>query len=759
MARIFLSYARDDAAKASALAACLERVGHSVWWDRHIHGGSEYSGEIETALRDADVILVLWSQSSIHSAWVRDEAAEGRDSGRLIPLLLDGSVAPLGFRQFQSISISGWSGRGNPPNFQEILTSIADHAGHEPVATEAPKFAKPTPPRPAIPALLAALGALLLLAIGGWWLIGGRGQASATPVVAVLPFSDLSPQRDKAYFAEGVAEAILTKLAKEPGIRVLGRSTAQQLQAAGDRSDEMRRALGVTHVVEGSARSIGNDLRMSVRLINASDGRQLWAEEYRRRLDNVFAVQDEIGQAVALRLKGSFSSRLQSAQQQTSTEAYTLYLAAKAKARSRELRSLKAGLELAKQVITADPNYAPGHALYAELAWHLASVNYGTIPEADARRLAQAHARRAIELAPNLADGHAALGFIGFGESAVKSLSRAVQLDPSRADIRFWLALPLSEVGRNAEGLEQVKAAVEIDPLLRPAVWNLTDWLAASMRFDDAEDVVRQYERRGGSRAVAAAIRARIACSYKADESEGIRLAHLALKLDPNTPLARDTLATAYDHVGLTRQASDYATDWPLYSRLEISGDYPRLVSRVREDGAEVWKQGEVWPAFYALARSHDWVTIERLYDERPQELPSLCTFHFYGQTVVMIRIALALQHRGRPKEASRLLACIKKSLAVRGGPVRPGTHSAAILDLQWAEIHALEGRPDRAFALLQRAVTRGFRTNYSNGMSELSTFDRYNQLPRYKAMDARLKQLIAQERAEVLHSNPRLTS
>ncbi len=124
MASIFLSYAREDAGKAKALANWLERAGNEVWWDRHIHGGSEFNSEIEAALRRCEVVLVLWSQAALRSAWVRDEAAEGRDSGRLVPVLLDASTPPLGFRQLQSISMGGWTGRGKPAEHQALLAAI-----------------------------------------------------------------------------------------------------------------------------------------------------------------------------------------------------------------------------------------------------------------------------------------------------------------------------------------------------------------------------------------------------------------------------------------------------------------------------------------------------------------------------------------------------------------------------------------------------------------------------------------------------------
>ena len=102
MANVFLSYDREDIGRAKSIAAVLENAGHQVWWDRHIKGGAQYSNEIENALKRAEAVVVLWSQRSVRSAWVRDEAAAGRDSNRLVPVTLDKTEPPLGFRQYQT---------------------------------------------------------------------------------------------------------------------------------------------------------------------------------------------------------------------------------------------------------------------------------------------------------------------------------------------------------------------------------------------------------------------------------------------------------------------------------------------------------------------------------------------------------------------------------------------------------------------------------------------------------------------------------
>lgn len=108
MARVFLSYARADRVRVSELAAALERAGHEVWWDRRLSGGAEFEREIERALARADVVVVAWSTASVRSHWVRDEAAAGRDRNRLVPVSLDGTTPPLGFRQLHTIDVAAW---------------------------------------------------------------------------------------------------------------------------------------------------------------------------------------------------------------------------------------------------------------------------------------------------------------------------------------------------------------------------------------------------------------------------------------------------------------------------------------------------------------------------------------------------------------------------------------------------------------------------------------------------------------------------
>ncbi len=182
MANLFLSYDRDDEARARPIATLLERTGHSVWWDRQIKGGLEFGAEIEAALNAAEKIIVLWSQHSIKSAWVRDEAAVGRDTGRLVPITIDGAVPPLGFRQFQTIDLTHWKGRSSSKQLQELLEAL----GPAMVSTSSPDSiarAKPAGrerPRWLIPVFSILL--IMLVGSGWWWTYRG---VTHTPVVAI----------------------------------------------------------------------------------------------------------------------------------------------------------------------------------------------------------------------------------------------------------------------------------------------------------------------------------------------------------------------------------------------------------------------------------------------------------------------------------------------------------------------------------------------------------------------------------------------
>ncbi len=200
MAAIFLSYAREDRSCAGKLAHVLEGAGHDVWWDRRLDGGEEFSAEIEAALDKSDVVLVAWSKESVKSRWVRDEAAVGGETGHLVPVSIDGSLPPMGFRQFHTLDLAGWKGSKRDGRTAELLHSVErrldtnakDPAPAPRLSTPDRRFAIPTGRAlwviVAIVVLVSAIGAGLMFK-------RARGDSGEPlkPTIALLPFTLVSP--------------------------------------------------------------------------------------------------------------------------------------------------------------------------------------------------------------------------------------------------------------------------------------------------------------------------------------------------------------------------------------------------------------------------------------------------------------------------------------------------------------------------------------------------------------------------------------
>jgi Flp pilus assembly protein TadD len=205
MAGVFLSYDRTDRAKAASITAALEQAGHSIWWDQHIRGGAQYSKAIEQALNSADAVAVLWSQASAESAWVRDEAAAGRDSGRLVPVLIEPCTPPMGFRQYQTIDLTKSKGRARATGLQELLSAVEALAGEKPK-----EIANPVPETLSKPrslkrhTVLGGSAAAAAVIAGGIFFWSGSLRSSA-PIVAVRA-ADSGPR------STGLARDLLVNL-------------------------------------------------------------------------------------------------------------------------------------------------------------------------------------------------------------------------------------------------------------------------------------------------------------------------------------------------------------------------------------------------------------------------------------------------------------------------------------------------------------------------------------------------------------------
>ena len=466
---LFLSYAHDDEARARRLAKALEEAGYNVWWDALIEGGTAYARSITHALETADVIIVLWSVASVESDWVRDEAALGRDRKRLVPLSLDRVRPPLGFRQYQFINFRSWRGRRDAPEFLALERAIAAAAGHQPTARPAarPKISRRAALIGAGTAAAAVIGGGAFLAIDRGWL-GGGGEG---PSIAVLPFKNLGGGEDQAYFAEGLTEEVRAALVRIDALRVVAAASSEKAGEEHGDSESIARELGVGFLLGGSVRRSGDMFRIATELTDGRTGFSLWSSSVDRRLTDVFAVQGEIASMVARALSIRIATDRPAPGGTRNVEAYEHYL----KGRSlyhlaRDEESDRQALAHYDLAITADPEFARAHAARSRVLASIASA-YGQAGElkplyAESERAA----RRAVELAPGLADAHLALGYALFSgkldiQGARQSYERAYQLGRGNADIALLYALYCSRAGRPAEAHAAIERALLLDPI------------------------------------------------------------------------------------------------------------------------------------------------------------------------------------------------------------------------------------------------------------------------------------------------------
>ena len=325
------------------------------------------------------------------------------------------------------------------------------------------------------PALVAGAVAVVVLAVvaGVWFWQRQRGAATPAgpPSIAVLPFADMSPAKDQEYFADGLAEELLNKLAKIPELKVTARTSSFQFKGKNEDLRVIGEKLNVTTVLEGSVRKEGNRVRVTAQLINTADGFHLWSESYDREMTDIFAVQDEIARSVAGSLRVTLLGGKTPASRGTSPEAYNAYLQGRHFYEQGSREGLEKAVSSYEEAIRLDPDYAPAWAGLAEARGQQASQ--GHMPFADGYREARTAAERALALDPNLADAQEGLGSIQMWwdwdwAAADASYKRALALEPGNAKVLVgagWLARTL---GRFEEALTLYRRAAEVDPL---SVW------------------------------------------------------------------------------------------------------------------------------------------------------------------------------------------------------------------------------------------------------------------------------------------------
>jgi TolB-like protein/Tfp pilus assembly protein PilF len=328
--------------------------------------------------------------------------------------------------------------------------------------------------------------ALVLVIIGGgiWFLSRQKGDHSSTSTnssasavaaipeksIAVLPFDNLSRDPENAYFAEGVQDEILTRLAKVADLKVISRTSTQKYKSAPDNLREIAKQLGVAHILEGTVQKAQDQVRVNVQLINAMTDAHLWAETYDRKLTDIFAVESDIAKTIAdtlqARLTGSEKTSIAKAPT-ADPEAYELYLKGRFFWNKRTGSDLRKAIEYFNQAIAKDPGYALAYTGVADS--YLLLPNYGATSTQEVIPPARAAASKAIELDDSLAEAHASLGLLDtlelHLERAITDFERAIELKPNYATAHHWLGLGQMSLGHFDQAIAEEKRAIELDPL------------------------------------------------------------------------------------------------------------------------------------------------------------------------------------------------------------------------------------------------------------------------------------------------------
>ena len=460
---VFLSYASQDAAAALRIADALRSAGIEVWLDQsELRGGDAWDRHIHDRIRECRLFIALISANTE----ARDEGYFRREwklaverthdmSERktfLVPVVIDntpqrGASVPEKFRDAHWTHLPGGE---TPAGFTGHIARLLSQEPGRNLQADA-VLQEPT----AAP--------------------GQKGSSSRIDEhlpprsIAVLPFTNLSSDREQEYFSDGLTEELINHLAQVKGLRVLARTSSFAFKGKNEDLRVIGQKLAVGCIVEGSVRKAGNRLRITAQLINCSDGYHLWSGTFDRELEDVFAIQNDISRAVANALGTALGIADEPQSGGTrNIDAYERYLRANSLSRLLGPAELQRAIQLYREALALDPDFARAWSgLAYAIAFTLTFAPHLAAQLAPELRLA---AERAIAIAPDHWDSQVVLGLLLLGRrdwnASLQAFEKSVELAPaSESSARFWVGLLLLDLGRTREALVQYRAAITIDPL------------------------------------------------------------------------------------------------------------------------------------------------------------------------------------------------------------------------------------------------------------------------------------------------------
>lgn len=439
MADIFLSYSRTDKPRVAPLVAALEAKGWSVWWDTDLSPGVDFDSVTAEALKSVGAVVVVWTPTSVTSRWVRGEARVGADRGVLVPVRFENAELPIDVRTIHTTDLDDWNGDPASSTFQRLAQSLSALLGG----------AAPTLPTPSAQEL----------------------KLPSKPSIAVMPFANLSGDPEQDYFADGMVDEITNALSRFKSLFVIASASTLSFKGKAISPQEVGRQLGVRYVLDGSVRKAGNRIRISVKLIDAADGAQVWSERFDDTLEDVFDLQDKVALAVAGKIEPTVEKaeiRRASARPTDKLGGYDLYLRALPLFRTFGRAEVFKALELLKQAIAMDGDFVPALAMAVSCLRTIIIFSWSEDPERDrldvlalARKTVQAAGDDATALASVAND----LAFVGGDMGVAVGLAkRAVALNPGSASVWFNSGAVQLRAGQNDLAVGHLENAMRLDP-------------------------------------------------------------------------------------------------------------------------------------------------------------------------------------------------------------------------------------------------------------------------------------------------------
>jgi adenylate cyclase len=492
-APVFISYASQDAAIAEQIRVALETASITCWIaPRDVRVGQSYAAAIVDAINSCQLLLLVLTQGAVQSPHVLREVERASSKRRpVLAVRMDDAQLPPDLEYF--LSATQWfdASRGPlNPLVAALVAAVRDHIGGAATRSGVTSTAalgarrQGSPAQPTRPQWrwLTALTVAALVLGGGYFALDrlflSRHSAAPPPTsgtppdksVAVLPLTNLSGASENAYLGDGISGEILSALSKLPGLKVIGHVSSFQFRDREVDAVKVGKALNVQSLLTGTVQRAGDKLRVSVELIDTRSGVQMWAQHFDRSFDNLFALEDDISNAVSTTLAIKLGMSAGQPLVHTATEdprAHDLYLRARELSYRSDEASLNTAVNLFNQAISTDPNYA---AAWAGLAYSYLFLADAYRAPIDLLPVMKAAAEKAVALDPKLAEAHAYLSYILVAYErnylvGERELQQALALNPGSADVQFFVGTDRILTRQAAAAQSAFLKAEKLDPL------------------------------------------------------------------------------------------------------------------------------------------------------------------------------------------------------------------------------------------------------------------------------------------------------